>query len=246
MSVVARLQRLVERLLVLPGVVSLACQRGVRELLGLEEVGAAQLLGIEPARIGQKVHDSLEIEGRLRAPSAAIRAIRHGVGKDAFDDIVEIRDVVRTGRHDPGRPGEPQALGIGAEIETDARAQRSDAAVLVATGLEVGNLVAAVVRGQEVLAAGFDPLDRAIQLHGRRDDRPILGIDTELGAKAAADFGSNHAHLVLGEPEGARNLVAISVRALVRNPDGCPPSDRIRSGNECRVAPSEPDDSVLP
>ena len=108
-------------------------------------------------------------------------------------------------------------------------------AVRVGADLELAPLVAAVVGGQEVLAARLDPLDRPLQHERQRRGDEVLVIGAELAAEAAADFRRDGAHLVLTQTEGAGDLVAEPVRPLVRGPDGEAARDRVGRGDGCRA-----------
>ena len=77
--VVGDAQRFVERELVVAAVVVGAHERGVRELVGLDEVLAPQLGGVHAQLVGGHVDDALEERGRLGSPGAAVRAHRRGV-----------------------------------------------------------------------------------------------------------------------------------------------------------------------
>ena len=188
--------------------------------------------GSRPALVGDEVHQPFQIEGGLRASGAPVRAIRARIRVDPFDDIVQIRNLVRAGRHHPGAPGEIQRLGIGAGIEQDAPAQCLDATVPVGPDLELAPLVAAVIGGQEVLAARLDPLHRPLQLERQRRGDEVLVIGTELAAEPAADFRRDGAYLVLTQTEGAGDLVAEAVWPLVRGPDGESARDRVWRGED--------------
>ena len=90
--VAGHLERLVERLLVLAGVVMLAGQGREWELLRLDEVDPPHLGRVESALVGDQIHHPLEVVGRFRPPRAAIGAVRHRVGVDAEHFVVEVRD----------------------------------------------------------------------------------------------------------------------------------------------------------
>src|SRR4029450_12720079 len=105
---------------------------------------------VETALVSDEVHQPLEIEGGLRASGAPVRTIRTRVRVDPFNDIVQMRNFVRSGRHHPSAPGEIQCLGIGPGIEQDAPAKCLDATFPVGPDLELTPLVATVVGSEEV------------------------------------------------------------------------------------------------
>src|SRR5581483_6585187 len=75
------LQQQVERALVVARVVGDAGRRGVGELVGGDEVAAAQLDRVDLQLARQHVYQALDAVGRLRASGAAVRPRRRRVGE---------------------------------------------------------------------------------------------------------------------------------------------------------------------
>jgi hypothetical protein len=100
------------------------------------------------------------------------------------------------------------------------RAQRGDRPVLRRRELVRGDVVAPVDGGEVVLRALLDPLHRHAETPREGGGEELLGVDVQLGAEAAADVGSDHAHLGLVEPERRREQEPQDVRDLRGRPDG--------------------------
>jgi hypothetical protein len=89
-----------------------------------------------------------------------------------------------------------------------------------------------VVGNEEVFAAGFDPLDRPLQLVGEGGDDEVFLVGADLDAEAAANLRSDDADLIRAQPEGAGDVVAVPVRCLGRGPDGDATGQRIGGGGD--------------
>jgi hypothetical protein len=75
-------------------------------------------------------------------------------------------------------------------------------------------------RREEVLAPRLDPLDRAPEVSRDCRHQDVLGIDVALDAEAAANLGSDDAHVFLGHAEHARDGAPHREGHLGREPDG--------------------------
>ena len=115
---------------------------------------------------------------------------------------------VLVGLHAAGAAGH-----IGADIGDAADAQREKPALRIERQRSIGLMVARLMVGDEALAAGGDPFDRAADALGRPQDQRMLGIDEVLRAEAAADIGCD-------EPHG-RGRHAQRAGALRRGCHGC-------------------------
>ncbi len=96
-------------------------------------------------------------------------------------------------------------------------AQRQKTAVRIQRQSRLGNLIARLVVGEENLAAGGDPFDRAADPPGRPQYQHMLGVDEILGAEAAADIRGDEPHRRRRHAERSRGMVAGVVDALARN-----------------------------
>jgi hypothetical protein len=78
-------------------------------------------------------------------------------------------------------------------------------------------MIARLMVGQETLAAGGDPFDRAADATRRPQDQHMLGINEILGAEAAADIGRDKPHCTGRHTQCTRGIVARRVNALARD-----------------------------
>jgi|SRR5215469_10495191 len=83
-------------------------------------------------------------------------------------------------------------------------------AVLVGGNFKIDDLIAAARCTGEIFAAALDALDGALQRHREVGDQRFLGVDVELGAEAAADFGRDRAWITNGRRRGSLNVCEIS------------------------------------
>ncbi len=198
LRVLRQLERAVERAGVVARVVGEADGGGVRELL--DEVPAPHLGRVDAELVGDLVHQPLEAVGGLGPAGAAVGVGGRGVRERLVDRDRDVRDRVRARHHEQRqvRDGRRQQLQVGAVVLHAVELQREDRAVVVDGGLVRLPLVAAVDRGEDVLAAVLDPLHgRADGLRGRAEQE-LLAVAVQLRAEPAADVGRDHAHLRLG------------------------------------------------
>ena len=99
-------------------------------------------------------------------------------------------------------------------------------------------LVALLGRRQEMLAAVLVPFHRAAELHRRRRDHRLLGIERRLGAEAAADVGRDHADRFEIALEQVGERAAAEMRRLRRRPDREHVGRRRRSSPAPRAPPA--------
>ena len=90
---------------------------------------------------------------------------------------------------------------VSALVVNKRAADAGNDAVLVGRDGKLPNLIALLHRIGEVLAPVLDPFDRTPQQLGGRRYRNVLGIDAELGAEAAADFGRDHSDFAIGQAQ---------------------------------------------
>ena len=218
--VVGELERLVERGLVVAGVVHQRDRRLIGEGVLGDEVLAPQLRRIAPGLTGRGLDDGLEQIGRLRPPGAAVGVDRRRVGVDRIDRAMDRRRLVLPGEQggvEIGRDAGREGRQIGAHVRDRVDLQRGEVAVGIERQLGLGDVVAAMGVGEEALAALGGPLDRPAEPLGGEQADALLGVDEDLGAEAAADVGRDHPELVLGrDADERRDHQARDVRVLAR------------------------------
>ena len=105
---------------------------------------------------------------------------------------------------------------IGALVGEDFSFQPEHEAARIDRGAQPVDLVARVVRRDQVLEAVFGPFHRALQAQRRLADEHVLRIELAAHAEAAADMPLDQVHHVGGQIQHARHLVAVVVRHLRR------------------------------
>ncbi len=219
-----QIERDVQRLLVVARVVLPAHRALVRELLRLDEVLPAQLGRVDARLEGQVLHQALDQVGGLghaeRAPVGD--AARGLVRVDAVDLAVRRLEVVRP-RGDVEEAGGPlRRLRLrveGTVVGEDVGADGEHLAVLRGRDLALHVVVAGEARGDQVLRARLDPLDRLADQERRRGRDDVAGVDRHLVAEAAADVRRDDADLLLGQTRHQREQRAVRVRGLARQVD---------------------------
>ncbi len=92
-----------------------------------------------------------------------------------------------------------------------------DAPAVVEIGGDVLVVLAAVVAGDEMLVAVFDPAHRAPQLHGQGREQDLFGIKIAFRAEAAAHVRHDDAQVAFTQAgDLLRDEAAHQVRALRR------------------------------
>ena len=143
------------------------------------------------------INDALNVVGCFRPAGATIRVGGHLVGEDADDLAVERGNLVAAGNEQRGKSRNDgrEQLMVRPNIGDDARLHAENGAVLFQRQFHVGNLVAAMNGGGNVLAARLPPLHRSSQFHGSKWNQRFFAVHVELAAKAAANFRRDHAHM---------------------------------------------------
>ena len=133
-------------------------QRGLeRHRLLRDHVAAPQLRGIDAELARGEVDQRLQDIGGFRPAGAAIRAGEHGVGEGAVHLDVAGRECVGARQHADivGRRTASAVGGIvGADVAVVLHADGEELAVLVECELGLGDVVAAVLVGEERLRCG--------------------------------------------------------------------------------------------
>ena len=202
--VVDEVHRLPEGGRVVARVVRPAGRRGVRELLGLDEVLHPELGRVLADVVGEDVDHPLDRVDGLRHPERAAvgDAARRLVRVDAVDLDERVLEVVRAGDHVEEAGRELRRIGrrIGVAVVGDRPdLEARDLAVLRRAHLGVDVVVASERVGLEVLRAVLDPLDRLADQERRGDGEDVPRIDGDLAAEPAADVVGLHPDVLLGD-----------------------------------------------
>ncbi len=171
---------------------------GVRQLVGAEQVAAADLVGADPQLARRRLEQALHDVRCLGPAGAAIGVDRRGVGDDAVDEVVDRRDAVHPAEDAPAgnrldRRAELRL--IGAEVAPRLDLQRGDQPVGVEADGAVADHRPAVGVGLEGVAPLAGPLDRPAEVARGVQHQPVFGIEEGLHAEAAADVAGADAHL---------------------------------------------------
>ena len=196
--VVGKLHRLLERRIIVAGVVDHDHRGLVREFLTkfLRRSSAGILSEFARADFDQP----LDHEGRFRPAGAAIGVDRHGVGIDRIDLAIDLRDVVlarQQRRIEISRHRRREGRHIGAEIGYGLGAKAEDLAVAVEGHFSMSDMsrpCASVRNASERSETHFT--GRPTLRRPQSDD--FLRVDENLRAEAAADVRRDHTQLVLG------------------------------------------------
>ena len=240
-GVVGDLEELVEGGVVVAAVVDDGERGLVGELLGLDEVAAAELGGVDAELARRLVDDALELVAALGAAGAAVGVDGHGVGEDRLDVHVGERGpvgaaggwAVQVGGRHRGEEAE-----VGAEVGVGLGAEGEEHAVLVEGELDLRRVVAALGVGDEGLGAAGGPFHRPAEELGGAGDEGLLAVVEDLRAEAAADVRGDDAQLGLGdaEDEGAHQE-ADDVRVLAGGEEGVFVGAGVVLGRPPRAAP---------
>jgi hypothetical protein len=194
--------------------------RRVREGVAADEVAPPQRLGRDPQFAGRGIDQPLDHEVRLRPTGAAIGIDRGRVGEHAAGAKIDRRRGVDAGVHvRPGLAGyaRPVLRQVGAEIADGLGLEPKEAAVPVERQRRLGDLITAVVIGQEAFAAVGGPLHRPAEPPRRPQHQHLLGIGVDLHAEAAAHVRRHHAQPLARQAEHVvGKLIAQAVHTLAR------------------------------
>ena len=220
--VVGKLERLAQRLFVIAGIVLDAGAGGVGELIGLNEILAADFQAVHAEHVGGFVEQPLDVQHRLGPAGAAIGAGGAGVGEHADDLDAAVFDLIAAAghAHHALRRSGGARVQIGAEVGDDFDFQAENLAVFSERHLGSHRLIAALDRRQEIFAARGDPFDRLAQFEREMAGDDIFAVDRPFAAEAAADIGSDQMNSMLGKTGHAGDLGAGAMGSLSRQPDG--------------------------
>ena len=196
----------------------------VGDVRGQDEVAAAERDRVHVQRPGAGVHQRLHREHRGGARDAAVGTRRAGVGGDAADRALVVRELVRAGEQATGHEGldagGPGVDRVGAGVAPGVGLDREQLPVGGEPGAQHVAVLAGVGRGQQVLDAVLDPLERDPgHRHGHQAQGDVLGVEDGLDPEAAADVGGDDADVALGQVEQLGELGAHDVGDLGAGPE---------------------------
>ena len=192
----------------------------VGDLLGLDQVLAAQVDGVDVQVRGHHVEQALpEITG-LVPPRGAVGAHPHLVGHDAVYVGLVGRDPVRPGQHSGGGRRHQAAVGadVRAHVAVDEGAHAQQRAVPARGDLQLAAHLPRVIGRHQVLAPILDPFHRPPQLHGGVGDQEVLRVELAADAEPAADVGLDEMDPVLRQLQQRGQHRAVEMRHLRHPP----------------------------
>jgi hypothetical protein len=189
----------------------------VGEVVGCDEVASAELGGVHVEAAGEMVHDPFDGVCRLRATRPPERSQCRGVGEHPQYLHVDAGDPVAAGGHQLGAAeAQPLVHRSRPQLSDGADRQAHDLACIGGADGDGGVVASCVTGCEQVLAAGFDPLDGAAQRQCRRCDQRVLAVhEAALGAETASHVGHDDPHLGRVQVEGGGDQVPESERHLV-------------------------------
>ena len=109
-------------------------------------------------------------------------------------------------------------LQRGAEVRDHTDLESQHRAVPFERQLGGHDLVATLIRGEEILAPRGNPLDGPAELQRQVAGQRFLLVERGLAAEAPADIGRDHADTMLRKADGGGEISAHAVRTLGREP----------------------------
>ena len=168
-----------------------------------DQVAAPQLQRVDPELARGDVDDAFDRVRGLGPPGAAIRTGRRGVGVHARG--LHVNRGRRVHARDAADVVRPRARAarceIRADVERDGDAKPEELAVRVERQLRRRDVVAAVLVGDEPLAAIRRPLHRTAEPLRGPEHQHVLGIRAALHPEASADLRGHHAQVALRDAE---------------------------------------------
>ena len=197
-----QLERGVERLRIVAGVVDRAGRGGERELVRRGKVPSADLGRVHAELGGNEIDGALADGSGLGSTRTPVRTGRRRVREHGDRAEVMALPSVHAGGHEARHQRDERAAHrIGADVGPSPDAKAAERAVAAGADRDVVHLGAPVCHAEQVLGARLDPAHRPAQTSGERDDQDLLDVGAALGAEAAADPGRTHTYLVRCESE---------------------------------------------
>jgi hypothetical protein len=211
-------ERQIEASRVVAAVVRHAAHVLERQLVGAQEVLAAEVGGILTETAGQPVDEDFADVVRLGLPVAAIRAGGHLVGEHHAAVNLRVVETIGPGEHDARQERRSERPVVGAQVDQVAVTQGEQGALAVGPERQSVDGLARVRGAAEELRAVLDPLHRAPRVDGDEGRDDVLGGDADLEAERAPHVGSDHAHVRLVHAQAVRELGPQEVRRLRGGP----------------------------
>jgi len=171
---------------------------------------------------GQLVHLAFRRKCALRPAKAAERPTRNVVGVDPVRIHLDVRDLVGAGDHQV-RVAQHFGRGVGVSAGIAVHLSFGSDHLAVARGppLRPDHRRMALVMAQDRFLAAPDDLHRAPQFHRRQ---PQHNLDRHIltPAERAANGRIDDPHLLLGQTQRVRDLLAVFVHPLPGHQDGHP------------------------
>ena len=181
---------------------------------GVERVQQAQLHGIDLERLRELVHLRLGGEAGLDGAEPAHRAARRIVREDARRLDQRVRNRIRAARERRRVRGHRgRARRVRAAVEQDLHAHADEPAVPRRAVLGANARRVPVHVTRERLLPVVDHLHGAARVQ-REQRRVDLDRQVLAAAERAADAGEVDPHLLLGQAEARRDLLAVDVQPL--------------------------------
>ena len=177
----------------LPAIDRRAHRRAMRE--HGHQIAPAQLDRVDPDDRRSGVDQPLDQVVRLRLAGAAIGVDRHRVGEYAVHLHEHGRQIVAPAHGIAGRVGGAAGAAGGhrrAQIGDGGDVQGQKLSLAVQPQAGAGYVVAAMCRGDEILAMPGAPFHRPGEPARRPKDQDVFRIEAVLDAEAAADIGAGN------------------------------------------------------
>jgi len=171
----------------------------------VDQAASAQFARLHAEGGSGAVHQPLDRKGDHRPRHATVGRHRASVREHATRATAISAHVIGTRQFRHGherldRAGRREAR-IGADVGRHVGGKRDELAVAVEAAFERDGLIAAVERGDQILAPVLAPGDRALQLARQPHQQNILGRERHFLPEAAAHVGSDDAQLRLRQAE---------------------------------------------
>lgn len=190
---------------IIAGIVTHAGDRRVRHLIRLDHVLAAHRDGVAVNSARHFVNHALDGKAGTGTADAAVRADRRLVGRDGPGSCAKMRDRVgareATGYHVSFLVGTLRPHAIGAGIHDDLAIDVEDVALPIAIRGDPVMMVARMRAGQQMFTAILDPPHGMLEFQRQSGQDDLLGIQSCIGSKAAADIGRDNPNAAFFDPE---------------------------------------------